>query len=60
MRYAAYIRISSEEQVGNFSVDAQRRAIEAWVRACEGVLDLCGRGAVGTFCRPTRLSEDAP
>jgi site-specific DNA recombinase len=32
MRYAAYIRISSEEQVGNFSVDAQRRAIEAWVR----------------------------
>jgi hypothetical protein len=32
MRYAAYIRISSDEQVGNFSVDAQRRAIEAWVR----------------------------
>ena len=32
MRYAAYIRISSEEQVGNFSVDAQRRAVETWVR----------------------------
>jgi site-specific DNA recombinase len=38
MRYAAYIRISSEEQVGNFSVDAQRRAIETWVRARDGVL----------------------
>ena len=32
MRYAAYVRISSDEQVGNFSVDAQKRAIEAWVR----------------------------
>ena len=32
MRYAAYIRISSDEQVGNFSVDAQRRGIESWVR----------------------------
>lgn len=36
MRYAAYIRISSEEQVGNFSVDAQRRAIDTWVTAQEG------------------------
>jgi DNA invertase Pin-like site-specific DNA recombinase len=36
MRYAAYIRISSEEQVGNFSIDAQRRAIEVWVKAQEG------------------------
>ena len=38
MRYAAYIRISSEEQVGNFSVDAQRRAIKTWVAAQDGVL----------------------
>ncbi len=38
MRYAAYIRISSEEQVGNFSVDAQRREIETWVAAQGGRL----------------------
>jgi DNA invertase Pin-like site-specific DNA recombinase len=36
MRYAAYIRISSEEQVGNFSIDAQRRAIEACVKSQSG------------------------
>lgn len=36
MRYAAYIRISSEEQVGNFSVDAQRRAIDTWVKSQAG------------------------
>ena len=36
MRYAAYIRISSEEQVGNFSIDAQRRAIDEWVKAQKG------------------------
>ncbi len=36
MRYAAYIRISSEEQVGNFSIDAQRRAIQTWVQAQSG------------------------
>lgn len=36
MRYAAYIRISSEEQVGNFSIDAQRRAIDTWVKAQSG------------------------
>lgn len=36
MRYAAYIRISSDEQVGNFSLDAQRRAIDTWVKAQEG------------------------
>ena len=39
MRYAAYIRISSEDQVGNFSIDAQKRAIKQWVKAQEdGVL----------------------
>lgn len=38
MRYAAYIRISSEEQVGNFSVAAQNRAIKSWVMAKGGIL----------------------
>jgi len=38
MRYAAYVRISSEDQVGNYSIDAQKRAIEAWVAAKGGVL----------------------
>ncbi|MCB8978652.1 MAG: recombinase family protein [Ardenticatenaceae bacterium] len=38
MRYAAYVRISSDEQVGNFSVDAQQRAIDAWVLAQGGIL----------------------
>ncbi len=38
MRFAAYIRISSEEQIGNYSIDAQRRAIEAWVIANGGIL----------------------
>jgi site-specific DNA recombinase len=31
VRYVGYIRISSEDQVGNFSLDAQKRAIEKWV-----------------------------
>ncbi len=38
MRYAAYVRVSSEEQVGNFSIDAQKRAIQTWVQAKEGKL----------------------
>ncbi len=38
MRYAAYVRISSEEQIGNYSVDAQKRAIETWVHANGGIL----------------------
>ncbi|MAS33591.1 MAG: hypothetical protein CL610_06275 [Anaerolineaceae bacterium] len=38
MRYAAYVRISSEEQVGNFSIDAQKRAIDQWVKAQGGSL----------------------
>lgn len=37
-RFAAYIRISSEEQIGNYSVEAQKRAIQAWVQAQEGQL----------------------
>ena len=38
MRYVAYVRISSEEQIGNFSLDAQKRAIESWVISKGGVL----------------------
>ncbi|MCB9437301.1 MAG: recombinase family protein [Anaerolineales bacterium] len=38
MRYAAYVRISSEEQIGNFSVEAQKRAIAEWVKSHEGKL----------------------
>ena len=38
MKYAAYMRISSEEQVGNFSIDAQERAIQTWVVAQGGLL----------------------
>ena len=38
MRYAAYIRISSEDQVGNFSMDAQERAIQTWVAGQGGLL----------------------
>ena len=38
MRYAAYVRISSEDQIGNYSIDAQKRAIEAWVVTKGGIL----------------------
>ena len=38
MRYAAYVRVSSDDQIGNYSVDAQKRAIETWVSAQKGVL----------------------
>ncbi len=38
MRYAAYIRISSEDQVGNFSMDAQERDIQTWVTGQGGLL----------------------
>jgi site-specific DNA recombinase len=38
MRYAAYVRISSDEQIGNYSVDAQKRAIETWVVSNGGIL----------------------
>lgn len=38
MKYAAYLRISSEDQRGNFSIDAQRRAVEEWVAGQGGQL----------------------
>lgn len=38
LRYAGYIRISSEDQVGNYSLDAQRRLIERYARAWHGEL----------------------
>src|SRR5690349_13216972 len=37
-RYAAYVRVSSEDQVGGYSIEAQKRAIETWVTAQEGQL----------------------
>lgn len=37
MRYAAYVRISSEDQIGNYSIAAQNRAIETWVIANGGI-----------------------
>lgn len=38
MRYVAYVRISSDDQVGNFSLDAQENAIQQWVANQEGIL----------------------
>ncbi len=38
MRYAAYVRVSSDEQVGNYSIDAQKRAIDTWSVAQGGIL----------------------
>jgi site-specific DNA recombinase len=38
MRYAGYVRVSSEEQIGNYSIHAQKRAIETWVVANGGIL----------------------
>jgi DNA invertase Pin-like site-specific DNA recombinase len=38
LRYAGYIRISSEDQIGNFSIEAQRHSIESWVEAQGGTL----------------------
>jgi site-specific DNA recombinase len=38
VRYAAYIRTSTDAQTGNFPIDAQRRAIEAGVAAQGGQL----------------------
>ncbi len=38
MRYAAYIRVSHEEQVNGYSLDAQRRAIQDWVSSKGGAM----------------------
>ncbi|MBV7336876.1 recombinase family protein [Chloroflexi bacterium TSY] len=38
MRFAAYVRISSEDQVGNFSIDAQSRLIQEWIDNHQGIL----------------------
>lgn len=38
LRYVAYIRTSSEDQVGNFSIDAQKHAIENWINSKDGKL----------------------
>jgi site-specific DNA recombinase len=38
MRYAAYIRVSSQDQVDGYSLDAQRRAITEWVQGKGGTI----------------------
>jgi site-specific DNA recombinase len=38
VRYAGYVRISSEDQIGNFSLEAQKHAIERWVQERGGIL----------------------
>ena len=38
MRYAAYIRTSGDDQIGNYSLDAQQREIETWVASKQGIL----------------------
>jgi site-specific DNA recombinase len=38
MRYAAYVRVSREEQVQGYSLDAQRRALREWVAGKGGTL----------------------
>ena len=38
MRCAGYVRVSSEDQVAGFSIDAQVSAIKRWIRAHEGLL----------------------
>ena len=40
MRYVGYVRISSEDQRGNYSLDAQKHAIRLWVAQQKG--DLSG------------------
>ena len=36
MRYVGYVRISSEEQRGNYSLAAQKYTIESWVTRQQG------------------------
>jgi site-specific DNA recombinase len=36
MRYVGYVRISSEEQRGNYSLAAQKHAIQSWVTRQQG------------------------
>jgi site-specific DNA recombinase len=38
MRYVGYVRISSEEQRGNYSLAAQKHAIQTWVAKQQGCL----------------------
>lgn len=38
MRYAAYVRVSTDEQVVNFSLNAQVHAIESRIRAQNGLI----------------------
>lgn len=37
MRYVGYVRISSEEQRGNYSLAAQKHSIQSWVTRQQGL-----------------------
>jgi DNA invertase Pin-like site-specific DNA recombinase len=54
-RYVGYIRVSTEEQVGTFSIDSQRRDIETWVKRRGGQL-------IGTYVDEaiSALTTDRP
>jgi hypothetical protein len=49
MRYVGYVRISSEEQRGNYSLDAQKREIAKWVAEQSGEM----RGVLAKFYEDT-------
>lgn len=68
MRYVAYVRISSEEQRGNYSLAAQKHAIEAWVARRQGeqaghlirfYADECFTGTTGERPALQRMIADA-
>ncbi len=59
MRYVGYVRISSEDQRGNYSLDAQKREITKWVAEQSGDL----RGVLVKFYEDeayTGTTDDRP
>jgi site-specific DNA recombinase len=59
MRYAAYIRVSHEEQVNGYSLDAQRREIQTWITAKGGALTkvYAEEGESGTSANRTAFQQ---
>lgn len=59
MRYAAYIRVSDEEQLKGYSLDAQERIIRDWVRSQGGTLTkvYAERGESGTTTNRTAFQQ---
>ncbi len=59
MRYVGYVRISSEDQRGNYSLDAQKREIAKWVAEQTGAM----RGVLAKFYEDeayTGTTDDRP